>query len=134
MTWHIEFSSERFLPTLPEECQVNPGAYGFELALWLAQGLSREGVVTGYPCEEDWGWCLAWQPSEDASVTIGCTSRCGEGAGYDGAPVAWCVFVRERLSLEQRLLHHSDGAALDLLARRIEALLAAEGIPVRKMR
>lgn len=51
----IEFTSATFLPVLPEDCQVNPGAYGFELAWWLAQALARSGVVTSYPVGEDWG-------------------------------------------------------------------------------
>jgi hypothetical protein len=130
MTCRIEFSSTQFLPTLPEACQVNPGCYGFELALWLAQGLGRNGIVTGYPCEEDWGWCLAYQPCERVSLTIGCGSMCEAGAGYLGAPVGWSVFVRERRSLEQRIRNHSDGAALERLTARIVALLKGAQIDV----
>jgi hypothetical protein len=130
MTWRITFSSARFLPTLPEACQVNPGCYGFELALWLAQSLGREGCVTGYPCEEDWGWCLAYQPCERVSLTIGCSSTCEAGAGYRDQPVGWSVFIREQRSLEQRIRNHSDGAALERLGRRILALLRAERIDV----
>ena len=130
MTWRIAFSSDKFLPTLPEGCQVSPGCYGFELALWLAQGLSRDGVLTGYPCEEDWGWCLAYRPSEEVSLTIGCASTCVAGAGYGGQPVEWSIFVRERRSLEQRILRRSNPAAVDQLASRIIALLDAEQIAV----
>ena len=65
MTWGIEFSSAKFLPTLPEDCQPNRGVYGFELALRLAQALCRQGIVTGCPCVEDWGWCLDYAPTED---------------------------------------------------------------------
>lgn len=54
----IEFTSAQFLPYLPEDAQVNPGAYGFELAQWLSQALSRCGIVTSYPVSEDWGWLL----------------------------------------------------------------------------
>ena len=37
----IEFSSTKFLPYLPESCQVNPGVYGFELASWLSLALAK---------------------------------------------------------------------------------------------
>ena len=30
--WAIEFTSDKFRPYLPEDSQVNPGVYGFELA------------------------------------------------------------------------------------------------------
>ncbi len=45
----IVFYSAQFLPYLPESCQVNPGAYGFELALWLSNALIRFDIVTSYP-------------------------------------------------------------------------------------
>ena len=50
----IEFSSAALLPTLPEDCQPDPGVYGVELAPWLAQAPCRRGIVTGYPGAEDW--------------------------------------------------------------------------------
>jgi hypothetical protein len=31
----VTFRSPRFRPVLPDECQVNPGCYGAELAFWL---------------------------------------------------------------------------------------------------
>ena len=97
MTWGIEFSSDRFLPTLSEDCQDNPGVYGFELALWLAQALNRQGIVTGYPSAAD--------------------------AGYDGRPVGWAVSIREQRSLEQRLHNLSNHTALEDLGRQIVDLL-----------
>jgi hypothetical protein len=128
MIWRVEFSSAKFLPTLPEACQAGPGAYGFELALWLAQGLCRHGVVTGYPNGEDWGWCLEYEPSSDASFMIGCCSQCQAGAGYGGAALSWSVFIRERRSLERRLRNLSNQAALEALGARIVDLLRAEQI------
>jgi hypothetical protein len=52
--WTVEFSSAKFLPYLPEDCQPNPGAYGFELALWLSQELAKRQIYTSYPVGEDW--------------------------------------------------------------------------------
>ena len=52
----VEFKSSRFVPVLPEDCQVNPGVYGAELAFWLSQALAKAGVATSYPNNEDWGW------------------------------------------------------------------------------
>jgi hypothetical protein len=128
MSWGIEFSSDRFLPTLPEDCQAYPGVYGFELALWLAQALSRQGIVTGYPCAEDWGWCVDYAPTDNLRLTIACASLCAADDGYRGRPVAWVVSIRELRSLEQRLHNQSNHAALEDLGRRIVDLLRAERI------
>ena len=128
MVWRIEFSSTKFLPTLPEACQAGPGAYGFELALWLAQSLCRHGIVTSYPNGDDWGWCLDYQPSDELSFVIGCASLSRPGAGYDGQPVSWSVFVHERRGLERRIRNVSNQAALEALGGRIVELLRAEQI------
>jgi hypothetical protein len=128
MIWRIEFSSAKFLPTLPEACQANPGAYGFELALWLAQGLCRQGIVTGYPNGEDWGWCIEYDPADGPSFMIGCCSQCRAGAGYVGAAVCWSVFIRERLTLERRIRNVCHRAELEALGTAIVDLLRAEGI------
>jgi len=128
MIWRIEFSSTKFLPTLPEACQAGPGSYGFELALWLAQSLCRQGIVTSYPNADDWGWSLDYEPSTDCSFLIGCASQCCAQAGYDGAPVCWSVFIRERRGLERRIRNLSNQDALDALGRQIVDLLRAEQI------
>ena len=53
-----EFASVKFEPILPEECQVNPGVYGAELAYWLCTELAKSGIDTSYPQNEDWGWYI----------------------------------------------------------------------------
>lgn len=132
MNWGIEFVSAKFLPTLPEDCQVNPGRYGFELALWLAQALSRQGIVTSYPTDEDWAWFLDYEPSDALNLTICCTSRCGIGAGYADIPIGWAISIHERRSMNQRIYNLSSHAELEALGHRIVALLRAEEIePVR---
>jgi hypothetical protein len=128
MVWRIEFSSTKFLPTLPEACQAGPGTYGFELALWLAQSLCRQGIVTSYPNSDDWGWCLDYQASSELSFVIGCASQSRPGAGYEGGPVSWSVFVRERRGLERRIRNVSNQAALEALGQQIVELLRAEQI------
>jgi hypothetical protein len=133
MTWGIEFSSDKFLPTLPEDCQPNPGVYGFELALWLAQSLCRQGIVTGYPSADDWGWCLDYAPTEALRLTIACASLCAAEEGYDGRPIGWVVSIRERRSLEQRLHNVSNQAALEDLGRQIVELLRAEQIDAMRV-
>lgn len=123
----IEFSSTRFLPYLPESCQVNPGVYGFELATWLSRKLAEAGFSTSYPTNEDWGWYIEYVEDE-AAYLIGCGCEAQEGEGYRGTPVAWHVFVMQNVSLKQCL----KGVDLpDLDAQLIQAILAAlreEGI------
>jgi hypothetical protein len=55
----LHFTTDRFRPYLPDECQVNPNALGFKLADWVSRELAAIGVVTSYPNEEDMGWFLS---------------------------------------------------------------------------
>jgi hypothetical protein len=128
--WHIEFSSAEFLPYLPEACQANPGAYGFELALWLSQALAERGLVTSYPLGEDWGWFIEYIEGE-IEVMVGCSSVAEEGEGYRGQPITWGIFVKPQRSLKQRLQGKSPEAPIRRLTEAIEAALASQGIAVR---
>jgi len=56
----VEFETSLFRPYLPEDCQVNPGCYGAELAYWLSQKLATHKVYTSYPEYEDWGWIIEY--------------------------------------------------------------------------
>ena len=124
--WRIEFDSDKFLPTLPEEAQSNPGAYGFELALWLSVKLSAAGLSTGYPLGEDWGWLIE-HIEDDTEITIGCSSETNEGDGYLGKPVHWRVFVRQPLSLKQRLKGRGESAKVQAVAEAVLHALEAAG-------
>jgi hypothetical protein len=134
MAWRIEFSSAKFLPTLPEDCQLDPGRYGFELALWLAQALNRHGIVTGYPNGDEWAWFLDYEPSDTLSLAICCASRCDAGAGYAGGPVAWSISLHDRRRLNQRIRNLSHDAELQALGQRIVALLRDEQIEPVQLR
>ena len=123
----IEFTSAKFLPYLPEDCQANPGAYGFELALWLSRTLAQAGIVTSYPQEEDWGWFVEYIEGE-AEFMIGCASQCDAGEGYLGQPVAWRVFIEQSLSLKQRLKGQAAPHIASTLVSAIVAALRSEGI------
>ena len=92
----IESYSAQFLPYLPEPCQVNPGAYGFELALWLSNALMQAGIVTSNPASEDWGWFTEYSEG-DAEFMIGCGCEANEGDGYLGQPLLWSVFIQQSL-------------------------------------
>ena len=126
----IEFYSNRFLPYLPESCQVNPGAYGFELALWLSNALMQLDIVSSYPMGEDWGWFIEYGEGE-AEFMIGCGSNADEGEGYLGQPVLWSVFVQQALSLKQRLRGQSALVIAAKLMDAIVAVLQADGIAVQ---
>jgi hypothetical protein len=128
--WRIEFSSEKFLPVLPEECQVNPGAYGFELALWLAQALLKQNIVTSYPLGEDWGWLIEYSDADENEYSIGCSSMSEHDEGYSGQPIQWSIFIRPYRSLTERLKGISRNAQIEQLGQQIVAALQAERIVV----
>jgi hypothetical protein len=128
MMWRIEFSSAKFLPTLPAACQSNPGVYGFELALWLAQALGRRGIATSYPAPEDWGWLIEYALPQERSLMIGCASMCGPHQGYDGQALDWSIVVEEHRSLQQRIRNLSSRSELDALGAHIVGILDEERI------
>jgi hypothetical protein len=126
--WRVEFTSVKFLPALPEDCQGNPGVYGFELAWWLAQALAKRGVVTSYPLGEDWGWLIEYISSNETEFTIGCSSLADEGEGYAGKAIQWSVFVRPHTSLKQRLKGASHETEVEHLGEHILEALKSEQI------
>jgi hypothetical protein len=130
--WRIEFSCSDFLPVLPEECQGNPGAYGFELAWWLAQALAAQGVVTSYPIGEDWGWMIEYTNSEEVEFTIGCGSMAHEGDGYKAKAIDWSIFIRPHVSLKQRLRGQTHGQEVQRLGQHVVSALSKMGIAPRQ--
>jgi len=125
--FHISFNSAKFLPFLPEDCQANPGVYGFELALWLSQALMKAGISTSYPFGEDWGWFIEYIDG-DAEFMIGCGSQADKGEGYTGEPIAWYIFVKQQLSLKQRFKGDVASEKTAMLVEAIKTALNSEGI------
>lgn len=128
--WRIEFTSSLFLPTLPPECQVNPGVYGHELSLCLARSLAGRGITPSYPCAEDWGWFFECT-QDGLEVQIGCSSLCDDGQGYDGQAIDWSVFVKPHRSIRKMFSRSPEVAAPSFLTEAIESVLVAQGIAVR---
>ena len=124
---HIEFTSAKFLPYLPEAYQANPGVYGFELALWLSQALMRANIPTSYPIGEDWGWLIEYIDG-DAEFMLGCGSQAEAGEAYTGQPIDWYIFIKQHRSLKQRLLGSAAPALAAMLRDAILTALQAEGI------
>lgn len=124
LLWTLEFTTDKFRPFLPEACQVNEDLYGFELAAWLARALVEEGVVTGYPHAEEWGWFVEYVSEAQQEVMIGCASH-GPTQGF---PTHWRIFVRQR---RKPLKGGADAA--ELLLGATLSVLAAAGIEARKL-
>lgn len=126
--WKLEFTSKQFLPTLPEACQVNPGAYGFELAYWLAQALFKRGLVTSYPISEDWGWLIEHCDESEVEYMIGCSSLADVDEGYAGRAIQWSIFVKPHLSWRERLKGVERGRDVERIGAIIEAVLRDAGV------
>ncbi len=119
----IAFKTDKFPPILPEPCQVNADLYGFELAVWLAQSLAQQGVITSYPMPDDWGWFLEFISEHEQELMVGCASV-GASQGY---PTDWRIFVRQRRRPKKGREDMSP-----LLIDAILSVLAAEGIEAVK--
>jgi hypothetical protein len=127
----ITFTSDKFLPRLPTDCQVNPGAYGFELAWWLAQELAARGVVTSYPEGEDWGWMLGHGDVEGGEVVIGCASLAEGDEGYLGRPIDWSVVIEAPTTFFRKWRGFSKSRHMARVAAQVIAVLENAGITVQ---
>ena len=85
----VTFTSEKFRPVLPEECQVNPGCYGAELAYWLCRELVCSGVVTSYPNYEDWGWFIEYITADGDEFWLCC-------GNINGTDREWICFLEPK--------------------------------------
>ena len=101
------FTSSLFQVEPGEDDQTNPGRYGRQLALWLAERLRERGHAVEGVTPEDWGWRVACRSGSDLLV-----AACGnvDDAGPDGAPsaptaaVTWHCFPVAEGPLWRRLL------------------------------
>lgn len=83
----VFFTSEKFAPYLPDECQVNPNVLGYELAAWLSVELMKSGIATSYPNAEDWGWFL------DCKRDGGKYMICCNGTKNDAEEYEWRIDI-----------------------------------------
>ena len=83
----VEFHSDRFVPILPEDSQVNPQVYGAELAYWLTLELVKRGIVTSYPVAEDWGWLIEYSTGAGSEFAVHCIN-------LEGARDRWLLSLR----------------------------------------
>jgi hypothetical protein len=77
MQTRIEFESHLFTPFLLDECQVNPGSCGAELAFWLSRKLAENNCLTSYPEADDLGWNLEYAAASGAEFLISCRNAEG---------------------------------------------------------
>jgi hypothetical protein len=131
--WAIEFSSDKFRPYLPEDSQVNPGVYGFELAAWLSQALMKKGVVTSYPVSEDWGWFLGYVSDAEEKLMIACASQSEPGEGSGRLPLDWHIFIKQQKKPNKRLVKPEAPDATKLVGDAIASALSGEGVAVRQV-
>ncbi len=131
--WAIEFSSDKFRPYLPEDSQVNPGVYGFELATWLSKTLAEQGVVTSYPNSEDWGWFIEYFSDADEELMIACASQSEAGEGAGSQPLDWHMFIRQRRKPNKKKAAPGAPGATKLVGDAIVSALSSEGIAIRQV-
>lgn len=82
----VTFTSPRFKPLLPDDCQVNPGRYGAELAYWLCTELAQANIIASYPNYEDWGWFLDYRSETGEEFRLCC-------GNVDGGEEQWMCFL-----------------------------------------
>ena len=151
---HLRFSgTTKFKPFLPEECQVSNGSYGFELALWLCQSLSKKGICTSYPFSNinynpnggpDWFIEYNYNPKDfdyqfpktcnsEIKILIGIGTECNDGDGYIEEAlkgILWHIEIEQSLSVKQRSIGCDIEPIIKQLSSLIRSALESEGIDV----
>jgi hypothetical protein len=94
MLTHLEFRSDKLPPVEGEDELVNPGVWGKRLADFLRQGLRREGIETGEPIAEDWGWVVPLI-DDPFGVWVGCSNNEDYADGF------WCFLHPHKVSLRR---------------------------------
>lgn len=94
MLTHLKFRSDKFPPVEGEDKLVNPGVCGKRLADFLRDGLRGEGIETGEPIAEDWGWVLPLS-DDPFGVWVGCSTNGEERDGF------WCFLHPRKVSLRR---------------------------------
>lgn len=89
-----------------------------------------KGIATAYPVGEDWGWFIEYF-EDQTEIMIGCNSEAKEGDGYKGKALHWRVFVRQSLSIKQRLKGGGSPAKMQEIADHIVAAFLSAGIAVK---
>ena len=100
MLTHVEFRSDRFPPYENEEEKVNPGLWGQRLAEFLRDRLRTEGIDTGEPFSEDWGWVLPIA-NQEFRLWIGC-------ANYQEYPDGYLCFIEPHQPYIRKLFKQID--------------------------
>ncbi|HEY0781064.1 MAG TPA: hypothetical protein VGE98_01310 [Thermoanaerobaculia bacterium] len=117
MLTHVEFRSDRFPPYKGEEEQVNPGLWGKRLAEFLRDGLPAEGIETGEPLAEDWGWVLP-VVNDAFDLWIGC-------GHYQQYPDGYLCFIEPHTATIRKLLRKIDTRQkIETLQRALDRVLA----------
>ena len=124
MKTEVTFDSERFRPILPDECQVNPGRYGAELAYWLCVELARVGLVTSYPNYEDWGWFIEDSTEAGDEYWLCC-------GNVEGSNDNWMCFLESKgkgLFGRRKAGFESARPLLDALAEVLESEVSVTNV------
>jgi hypothetical protein len=107
----IQFSSDQFRPYLPDDRQVGPNTYGYELAVWLARELAAVRIVTSYP-EPDSG--IGWYLSHKVRG-VECSINCRGRYDADADKYQWKIGIFSGYELVP-----GEDELLQLIARRLE--------------
>lgn len=78
MKTQVTFQSAKFPADPDEEDLINPGLWGRKLARYLVQKLAAEGIATGEPVAEDWGWMIPVHDEGPHPVALCCGHQHGD--------------------------------------------------------
>lgn len=105
----LQFKSERFdyQSSLPESYNAGNRFYGQDLAEFLADSLSQQGLRADF-MDEDWGWLVCSRKGEPSDFEIAIYNLAEHGEGGRPGIGAWGLWIQA----------HARTKLLGLLPRR----------------
>ena len=121
----FRINNSNIIPILPDDCQVNPNTYGFELAYWLCSKLAQKGIIFSYPNHEDWGWFIE-QSDGDRELWLCCKGE------FNDNKFQWSFYLKEKTGLFGRR-KYKDHEVKDLETKIIKLFNENNILPIEEI-
>ena len=99
--FHILFKTDRFNLSKVGEHFINLCCFGEDLAVWLRQKLTEQGIETSQPYQEDWGWELPAKSGTDSYYL--CMSGNSDELPDRPDEGEWRIIVEKKRTIVQRI-------------------------------
>jgi hypothetical protein len=120
------FNSTMFEIEPGEDQETNPGIYGRQLAIWLAEQLRSGGYLSAKTRAEDWGRLIVCA-EKPVPLWVGCGNVVGTVNDNGAANAVWhCFAIAEPNFMQRFFSKHATSDAIAKLDSDLESILVHE--------